>query len=82
MNRKGTREVYRRDLAQRLAHLRLLVSEQRVQREMSIRRHGIAHPRSIAVSQRLNRTLGAWRQLHRLHRAAASQDGRGIVRRH
>jgi hypothetical protein len=80
MNPIRSREAYRRRLTHRMAQLRLLISEQIVRRETSIREHGIAHPRSIDVSRRLNQTLGGWRHLRRMHHTSTSRDGRKVDR--
>jgi hypothetical protein len=78
MNLTRTREAYRRDLTNRMSHLRLLADQQAVQHKVLTRLHGIAHPRSIVVSRRLNHTLSTWRELRRLHLSSASQDRRPL----
>jgi hypothetical protein len=65
-----------RDLAHRVARVRLAVAQQTVERESAIRRHGGAHPRTIRASRRLVRTMGAYRHLDALYRRRAREDVR------
>ena len=73
MNHTVRRAMYRRDLSHWIAHLRQLAAEQTAEREASIRTHGIAHPRTIEASRRLNDTLGAGRHLRGVYRASGHE---------
>jgi len=85
MNQATLRAMQSRALAQRVAAARSAMSQQTVDRETAIRRHGIAHPRSIRASRRLTRTQIAYRHLLTIYRVRASVDaqnhrraGRGV----
>src|SRR5437588_13084069 len=68
MNGTTIRKMQLRSLAQRMADAHSAAAQQTVERETAIRRGGIAHPRSIRASRRLNRTLSDHRRLIEIHR--------------
>jgi len=76
MNGTTVRRIQLRDLTQSVANARSAVAQQTVERESAIRRDGIAHPRAIKASRRLNRTLSAQRSLVEVHRQRAGEDAR------
>jgi len=76
MNGTTFRRVQLRHLAHRVAHARFAVAQHTIERESAIRRDGIAHPRSIRASRRLNRTLSAYRDLVATYRRHTHEDAR------
>ena len=74
MDRTTIHRMQLRDLAHRVAHARLAVAQQTIERESTIRRHGGAHPQSIRAGRRLNRTLSAHRHLTAALRQRSRKD--------
>lgn len=76
MNETTRRETNLRLLTHRIADARSLASEQMIQRDAAIRQYGLAHPRSIAATRKLNWTQSSQRSLVRMHTASASHHAR------
>lgn len=73
MNRTLIRAAELRSLGRRVERARSAAVQQTVEREAAIRHDGIAHPRSIRASRRLNRTLRAHRGLTAAYNQHASE---------
>lgn len=76
MNDTTNRETQLRSLTRRIAHAREAAARQTIEREAAIRRHGVAHPRSIEVTDRLHRTQSDYRSLLRIYVVSASEHRR------
>lgn len=70
------REMQLRSLLRRMARVREMAVQQAAQREIAIRRHGTAHPRSIAAARRLHHTRAVHRRLQRMYRISVSEGAR------
>lgn len=68
-------------LRRRLAQVQEMALQLRVEREIVIRRHGVAHPRSIAAARRLHHAQNRHRRLQRMHRISVSDDARIRIHR-
>jgi hypothetical protein len=70
------REGQLSDLTRRIGSAREAAEHEATQREIMIRRYGLAHPRTIAASQRLVHAQQAQRRLTNQHRQSVSELGR------
>ena len=82
MNDTTLRETELRSLAWHIARTRSLAARQTIRRESAIREFGLGHPRAIAATRLLNRTMSAHRSLQQHYRSAVSDLGRRTGRGH
>jgi hypothetical protein len=75
-NDTTVRERQLSELIRRIARAREATAHGTTQREAIIRRYGLAHPRSIAASQRLVHAQTAHRRLTNMYSRSASELGR------
>lgn len=73
LNATTRREMQLSDLTRRIARARETAEHGANERAIMIRRYGLAHPRSIAASQRLVGAQQAYRQLMGLHSRSESE---------
>ena len=76
LNNMTVREGQISDLTRRIARARDAVAQGATEREIMIRRYGLAHPRSIDASQRLVHAQQAQRQLTSRYNQSVSEFGR------
>lgn len=76
LNDMTGREGQLSDLTRRIARAREAAEHGATEREIMIRRYGLAHPRSIDVSQRLVHAQQAQRRLTNRYNRSLSEFGR------
>lgn len=76
LNDTTVREGQLSDLTHRIARAREASAHGTTEREIMIRRYGLAHPRSIEASHRLVHAQQAHRRLTSLYNSSASEFGR------
>lgn len=76
LNAMTVREGQLSDLTRRIARAREAAEQGTTEREIMIRRYGLAHPRSIDASQRLVHAQQAQRRLTSRYNQSISEFGR------
>jgi hypothetical protein len=76
VNQTTTLETQLRNLTRLIARAREAAAQQTHLRDTSIRQYGLAHPRSIDETRRLNHTQSVSRALMGLYRTSASDLAR------